>query len=169
MGSVEGGGGGGAACLTPLPLTLSPAFSGSGSTCASGCLRATPAANPAATEIGRQGKRPPRLELTSLATAPVEKRSAGAGDAEAEPFTSAEALTSAIPESLRDTRKPYAMRVAAVRWMRRCPRASIRRACLRQSPTRSRSLTRTRTRWRERRTRRSRLRAARTRCKALLY
>jgi len=104
-GSVAGGGGGGAACLTPPPLTLSPAFSASASTSASGCLRATPAANPAATEIGRQGKRPPRLELTSLATAPVEKRSAGAGDAEAEPFTSAEALTSAIPESLRDTRE----------------------------------------------------------------
>ena len=110
-GSGEGGGEGGAACLTPPPLTFSPAFSASASasasvsTSASASLRATPAAKPVATpatEIVRQGKRPPRLELTALASAPVEKRGAGAGDAEAEPLT----VKSGISESSKDSREP---------------------------------------------------------------
>ncbi len=103
-GSVEGGGEGGAACLETPPLTLSPVFSASASVSvsvsASASLRATSAAKPAAKEIVRQGKRPPRLELASLASAPVQERSAGAGNGEAEPFTSG------ISESLRDTREP---------------------------------------------------------------
>ena len=115
-GSGEGGEGGaceagGVACRTPPPLTLSPAFSApasasaSVSASASASLRATPAAKPVAsraTEIVRQGKRPPRLQLTALASAPVEKRGAGVGDAEAEPLT----VKSGISESLKDTCEP---------------------------------------------------------------